>query len=299
MADRSPPPALSLDPADTRARAIRRIAAAFAEGGLDEPLREARLVLLAACRLTLSDLIMHGDSPLGEDTKSLESLAYRRLSREPLARITGQREFYGLPFGLSDATLIPRPDTETLVEATLDHARALGLDRRPIRILDLGTGSGAILAALLAHLPLAHGTGLDISPQAIETARQNIDHACGPGRAELRIGNWLDGLDGAFEIIVSNPPYIPSGEIAGLEPEVALHDPLLALDGGADGLEAYRTLARDIPSRLAIGGLVGLELGIGQGDAVQRLFSTAGLICRELRQDLGGIARAMVLSRPE
>lgn len=299
MADRPPPPALSLDPAETRARAIRRIAAAFTEGGLDEPLREARLVLLAACRLTSSDLILHGDSPLGEDARHLESFAYRRLTREPLARITGQREFYGLPFGLSDATLIPRPDTETLVEATLDHARALGLDTRPIRILDLGTGSGAILAALLAHLPLAHGTGVDISSQAIETAKQNIDRAGGPGRAELRIGNWLNGLDGAFEIIVSNPPYIPSGEIAGLEPEVALHDPLLALDGGADGLEAYRTLAREIPSRLAVGGLVGLELGIGQADAVQRLFSTAGLICRELRQDLGGIARAMVFSRPE
>ncbi len=298
MPEATAPAPLAIDPSESRSRAIRQIASAFALAGIDEPLREARLVLLAALGLTAADLIANGDRSLGENAKILELFAKRRLCREPLARLTGRREFYGLSFDLGPATLIPRPDTETLVDAVLDHARARGLDKRPITVVDLGTGTGAILAALLIHLPLARGLGIDLSPEAVGMAAQNVERACGVGRAELRAGNWLEGVAGEFEIIVSNPPYIPAGDIADLEREVAHHDPVLALDGGADGLDAYRALAEACPARLARGGLIGLELGIGQAEAVEGLFGKRGFARCELRPDLGGIPRALVLARP-
>jgi len=292
----APPASLVLAPDLSRDRAIRIIADAFRAAGIETPLREARILVCTALDLTPAALVLSGHLLLGDDHKRLETFTNRRAVREPMARISGHREFFGLDMSLSEATLVPRPDTETLVEAVLDHARARGLDQRPITVADLGTGSGAILAALLAHLPLASGLASDIAPQALETARKNLEvHGFG-NRVRFHLGSWLDGLDEGFDIIVSNPPYIPTGDIAGLAPEVARHDPLLALDGGADGLDAYRALARACPGKLSAQGFLALEIGFDQAKSVTALMQAAGLRREELRHDLAGHPRALIFS---
>jgi release factor glutamine methyltransferase len=223
------------------------------------------------------------------DAAVLDSFVARRLAGEPVDRITGSRGFWTLDLAVEPAVLSPRADTETIVRAALDR---LGPARR---ILDLGTGSGAILLALLAELPEARGVGVDVSPEALAVARRNADLSGLAARAAFLEGGWDAALGQRFDLVVSNPPYIPTGDIAGLDPEVRDHDPHLALDGGADGLDAYREILPLLPRLLTEDGSAVLEIGFGQGEDVARLSAEAGLTVLEIRPDLGGVPRAVVL----
>lgn len=285
-----------LTPATTRGEAVRIAAARLAAAGIEAPQREARLLLAATLGLTAADLLLAPDRAIGEAAAVLDAAVRRRAGREPFHRILGNREFYGLDLALSPATLVPRPDTETLVDAVLERLGAEGRGTAPLSVLDLGTGSGAILIALLAHLPRAIGTGTDLSDEALATAAANAARHVGD-RARFVTSNWFSNLAGRFDVIVSNPPYIAASEIAALEPEVARHDPLAALDGGADGLDAYRALAAGAQAHLADGGLIGLELGAGQQPAVAALFAAQGFAVVACRRDLAGIERALLFRR--
>jgi release factor glutamine methyltransferase len=260
---------------DTQARPLQPLADRLAPVAGEAARIEARWLLEAAA----------GDAAV------LESLLARRLAREPVDRVLGRRGFWTLDLAVTSAVLSPRSDTETIVRAALDAVKRKG----PLAILDLGTGSGAILLALLAELPEATGVGVDLSPDALDVARANAK-ANGLGdRAMFEHGDWGTLLGRHFDLVVSNPPYIPSGDIPGLDPEVRDHDPPLALDGGMDGLDAYRAILPLLPRLLADGGSAVLEIGIGQSDDVARLAGDAGLKVLEIRADLGGIPRAMVL----
>lgn len=275
--------------------ALRRaMAARLRAAGLPSPDLDARLLAAHALELSASDLL--SDNPVSPDAEArAEAVLSRRLAGEPVARILGEKEFWSLPFGLSPGTLVPRPDTETLMEEAL----SLIPDRQaPLRLLDLGTGSGAILAALLSELPAARGVGVDRSADAARTARDNLARLGFAHRSVILVGDWAEAVPGPFDLVVSNPPYIPSGDIATLDIEVRVHDPHAALDGGAGGLDAYAAIARALPRLLAPGGTCVLELGIGQEAAVARLLRDAGLAPATARRDLGGIARALSARRP-
>jgi len=283
---------LNFAPTTTRAEARAALARAFGEAGLDAPEREAALLLTRAGGWRPVDMISAPDAPLGESAQRLAAAAARRLAGEPLSRILGTREFWSLEFAISPDVLDPRADTETLVEAARTSMRV----RRDetLRILDFGTGSGALLCALLGEFPRATGIGVDLSPAAAEIARANVA-ALGLGaRATIRIGDWGQGLDGPFDLIVSNPPYIPAADIAGLDREVREHDPRLALDGGADGLDAYRALAPELTRLLEPKhGRFFLEFGLGQAEAVRAILERGGLIVDATLNDLGGHIRAI------
>jgi len=224
----------------------------------------------------------------------LEAFARRRLAGEPVARILGLKEFWGLPFRLSTETLVPRPDTETVVELALEMLCALPHSTGPARIADIGTGSGAILLSLLSELPDAIGVGTDISPAALMTASQNAAELGMMSRAGFVACNYAAALLGGFDLIVSNPPYIRSTDVAGLAVEVRDHDPHRALDGGADGLNAYRDLIPEAARLLKPGGALVVEAGIGQSGDIEAFMTAAGLtIAGAPRTDLGGVARAV------
>ncbi len=274
----------------TVADALRRGAAVLSAAGVDSPRLEARLLLAHAAGLQQEALLRDRDVPV--ETAPYAALLARRAAREPLALITGQQEFWSLPFAVSADTLIPRADSETLIEAAL----AARPDRAGTRsILDLGTGTGCLLLAALTEHPAAWGIGVDLSPGAAALARRNAAALGLASRAAMLCAHWDDALHARFDLVLSNPPYIPGPDIAGLMPEVALHEPRRALDGGPDGLDAYRDLLRRMPALLQPGGTAVLELGAGQAAAVSGLAEgwTAGL-CR----DLAGIERAIVLHRP-
>ena len=280
--------------AHTLAGLRRRLAAA----DIANPALDARLLVMAATGLSHEALIAVPERPVGEaEARRLDALATRRLAREPLSRILAEREFYGRPFTIGPASLDPRPDTETLVERALKFA---GSHQGPIHILDLGTGSGAVLVSLLAELPGARGTGTDMSEAALEVARANAIRHGVAGRARFVAANWCRGVQGCFDVILSNPPYISSGELYRLEREVRDHDPPCALDGGPDGLDAYRAIAADAAALLAPGGLVALEVGAGQDGEVANLFAGHGwelapeaAVCR----DLEGRVRVLAFRR--
>lgn len=276
----------------SRGESVRRIAARLAACGVEAPEREARLIVAFAANLPMIDMIVDPDKPLGEAGAKADLLAARRAAREPLSRILGKREFWGLAFAVSPAVLDPRADTETLVEAALEEMETRR--RENLRILDLGVGSGAIIAALLTELPFATGMGVDRSAEAAAVAEQNLAKLGLFERARVRVGDWSQGLEGPFDLIVSNPPYIPSDDINALAREVREHDPRLALDGGTDGLDAYRALAPQIARLLAPYGRFVLEHGEGQGGDVRRILRTAGLEPTGGRNDLGGIGRVVV-----
>ena len=232
----------------------------------------------------------------GAEAGAVAALTSRRLAREPVARIVGRKEFWGLPLKLNAHTLVPRPETETVVEAALAALDRGGARTRTLRILDLGTGSGALLLALLSELPAAVGVGTDISAEALACARDNAAALGLAQRASFVACDYGAALAGPFDLIVSNPPYIAHGDIAALAPEVSEFDPLRALDGGIDGLDGYRAIAADAPRLLAPNGSLVVELGAGQADAVISLMRGAGLVPTEPpRPDLAGIARALVL----
>jgi release factor glutamine methyltransferase len=285
------------DPATSRRAALRRAVAVLAEAGIGQAEGDARFLLLGLLNLSPRDLALDGDRPLGEaDASRLAPALSRRLAGEPVARILGAWEFWGLPFTLTPDTLVPRPDTETVVEAAL----ATLPDRKAaLRILDLGTGSGCILVALLTELPNATGIGLDLSLAALAAARDNAG-ANGVGhRTAFVCGDWCTALRGPFDLVVSNPPYIPAGDIPGLDREVAVHDPLRALDGGPDGLAAYRTIL----STLGGGGIakpgasVVVEIGHDQAAAVEAIGTAAGLRFMGRTRDLAGHDRTLMFRR--
>jgi release factor glutamine methyltransferase len=277
--------------------AARRILTArFATAGLDSAALDARLLIGAALQLDLTGLIAQGARTLTlDEADRLDAFALRRIAGEPVARILGTKEFWGLPLIVSADTLVPRPDTETVVEAALEIFRAESRTDSALRIADLGTGTGAILLALLSELPNATGIGTDLSAAALDIATAN---ACALGlasRAEFMIGDYADGLLDQFDLIVSNPPYIRSADIVSLAIEVRDHDPHLALDGGPDGLDAYRRIAPQASRRLSPGGLLVLEIGQGQDEDVARLVAAAGLtVAGSARADLAGIGRAVM-----
>ena len=249
------------------------------DGGIATPALDARVLLCHATGLSHERLIAHGRDPLlPEAAAHLAGYVARRLSGEPVSRIKGFREFYGREFRIDSDTLDPRPDTETLIGATLGIVAEEGLGDRPLRLLDLGTGSGCILVTLLAELPLAEGIGTDLSAGALRLAGENAQRLGVEARARFVAADWFTGLSGRFDLIVANPPYIPAEEIATLSPEVAGHDPRRALDGGQDGLEAYRRIAARAVDFLAPGGHLVVEIGASQAQAVFRLFQASGLI---------------------
>jgi len=286
-----------LGAATSRAEALAWLAETFGAAGIEEPKREARLALCHAGGFAAASLIAEPERSLGEPAAArLTEFAARRAAGEPFSKIAGRREFWGLTLIVSPEVLDPRPETETLVEAAL---KILGARRRnPLRILDLGVGSGAILCALLTECPMAQGLGVDASPAAVAVASRNIE-ACGlAGRADIRLGSWTEGVEGPFDLIVSNPPYVPSAEIDTLAREVRDFDPRLALDGGADGLDAYRTILPAAASLLSPGGRLIVEVGAGQGGAVLGLAARLGFVHAETRRDLAGIDRVVIGERP-
>lgn len=284
---------VSLAPSMTLAQARRTLAEAFAKAGLDSPELDARLLAGHVLGLDHTALTVKGEQCLGDDAaRTLAALAVRRLDREPVARILGVKEFWSLPIRVNDATLVPRPETETLVEASLAALDEGGSRTRALRILDLGTGSGALLIALLIELPSATGVGIDVSSQAVAAAHGNAARFGVASRASFAVGDFGAALASSFDLVVSNPPYIESDRIATLPPEVR-HDPRRALDGGSDGLDAYRAIAGQAPSLLGPGGHLVVELGLGQEDAVASLFRAAGLTPLPARPDLLGIPRAL------
>jgi release factor glutamine methyltransferase len=275
--------------------ARRKLAERFRNNTIDSAELDARLLSGDVLGLDLTGLITAANRVLtaGESVR-LESFAKRRLAGEPVARILGHKEFWGLQLKLSPATLVPRPDTETLVELALEILRDNGVPNRPLRIADLGTGSGAILLALLSELPRAHGVGTDISADALQTAETNAARAGFADRTSFIECDYASGLTGAFDLIVSNPPYIRSSDIASLAAEVRDHDPKAALDGGADGLDAYRVLIPQAACLLAPGAALVVEAGQGQSGDIEALMTAAGLTCgRPPKADLGGIRRAV------
>jgi release factor glutamine methyltransferase len=277
------------------AREARKLLArALEEKGLQEADLDARVLVRHATGIDPALPGLAAEKTLeAPQIERLREAAHRRLSREPVARILGRREFHGLDFALNPACLVPRPDTETIVDAALVLLPASA----PVRILDLGTGPGTILLALLAERPLAEGLGIDRSAEALEAARTNAE-ALGLGaRVRFAQGDWTEGLDGPFDLVVSNPPYIPSATCLALDPEVRDHDPRLALDGGLDGLDAYRLILGGIGRVLTPAGRVVLELGIGQAAPVAAIALSHGFVVAGLHSDLAGIPRALVLQR--
>jgi len=277
----------------TIAQARRALADAFRRAGLDSPELDARLLTGHALGLDHARLAAESDHKLGDqEIGALAALAARRLRREPVARILGRKEFWGLELRITEATLVPRPETETLVEAALAAIDRDGARSRALRIADLGTGSGALLLALLHELPNATGIGTDVSREALTSAADNAGRLGLAGRAAFAAGDFGAALEGRFDLVVSNPPYVASGELEALEPEVR-HDPRRALDGGADGLDCYRTISAQARRLLKAGGHLVVELGIGQEPAVAGLFRAAGLAPLPARPDLAGIPRAL------
>lgn len=275
--------------------ARRTLAARLKSAGISEAELDARILLGAVLDLDLTGMIAQATRPLTPaEAALLAQYAQRRIAGEPVARIIGEKEFWGLPLQLAPATLVPRPDTETVVEFALELLRAGGdLDRR-LRIADLGTGTGAILLALLSELPAATGMGTDISEAALHTAAANAVRAGLSARATFIACDYASGLSGPFDLIVSNPPYIRSAEIGGLAVEVRNHDPLTALDGGADGLDAYRALVPQAAGLLAPGAALVVEAGAGQSGQIEALMVAAGLTpAPSPKADLAGIPRAV------
>jgi release factor glutamine methyltransferase len=286
-------------------QARRALAARFRAAGLDSPELDARVLVGHALALDHTALVAAGAQPLDAAAAAcIEAFAARRLAGEPVSRIVGSREFWGLPLTVTPAVLVPRPETETVVELALALVDQGGARTRPLRIADLGVGSGAILLALLSELPDARGLGTDIAVDALDVARRNAAQLGLADRAELLVSDYTAALQGPFDLVVSNPPYVATGDIASLDREVRDHDPTGALDGGADGLAAYRAIASDVGRLLAPAGHLGpaghlvVEIGAGQQRDVEFLLAAQGLAIGTVRHDLSGIVRAVAAGLP-
>jgi len=286
-----------LKPDVSAAEACRLLAQMFRDRGLESPELDARLLVGHALRIERGHLVANGDRLLdAREADAVAARAARRLAREPVARIVGRKEFWSLDLRVDPAVLVPRPETETVVEAALLTIDAAAREQ-PLRLLDIGTGSGALLLALLSELPNAFGLGVDISSAALDVARANATALGFAERCAFAAGDGGRALSGPFDIIVSNPPYVAHGEMASLAPEVREHDPALALDAGADGLDGYRMIAADAYRLLAPDGSLVVELGAGQEVNAAALLTKAGLTITGARKDLAGISRALTAKR--
>ena len=269
---------------------LRSAAVALADAGIDAPAREARILLAHALGRASTTLLNPTELI---DPAIFNALLVRRCAREPMALILGSQGFWTLDLAVSGETLIPRADSEALIEAAL-AARA---DRGAVRrVLDLGTGTGCLLLAALVEFPAAFGIGVDCNPAAAALASANAARNDLAGRAAFLAGDWAAGLDGRFDLILSNPPYITTADMVDLMPEIRSHEPVTALDGGVDGLDCYRAILAAVPGLLAPDGVAVLELGAGQGADVSALAVSAGLQVLAMRADLGGIARALIVA---
>jgi len=274
--------------------ALDLLVRAFRPAGIENAEADARVLVGHALRLDRAKLIAQSDRILeARETDAISALASRRLKHEPVSRILGLKEFWSLGLAVSPDVLVPRPETETVIEAALDFIVRSGLRMEKLRVLDIGTGSGALLLALLHELPAATGIGTDISPAALTIARENAAYFGFDSRSSFVVSDIASDIQGQFDLVVSNPPYVVRGEIASLAPEVRDYDPLVALDGGDDGLAAYRAIAADAKRLLATGGRLYVELGAGQEAAVRMLFTDAGLAVGSVREDLAGIPRVL------
>lgn len=285
----------------TVADARRALSRQLQAGGIESPELDARLLMGDVLRLDLTGLFTSaGRIITAGEAVQLAALADRRRAGEPVARIIGHKEFWGLALKLSADTLVPRPDTETIVEAVLSQLRAESRSEAALRIADLGTGSGAILLALLSELPLARGIATDINMAALQTARGNAAGLGLSGRAGFVLCNYADALAGGLDVIVSNPPYIRSADMATLDAEVRDHDPHRALDGGPDGLDAYREIIPAAAGLLAPGGWLVVEVGYDQDQDVGGIMRAAGFALPVPSQpDLAGIRRAVLGKRTD
>ncbi len=286
----------------TRVEAIAKIADFLIESGVadSEAQDDARALLLGVTGVTRLELAMTPRAPLTEDeARQLTDYATRRAAREPVSRILGARGFWTLDLIVAPDVLDPRPDTETLVRTTLE----LMTERRdaPLNILDLGAGSGAVLCALLSEFPEAYGVAVDLSPEACDATQANLEHCGLAARAGVMRGYWTEALDSRFDIIVSNPPYVRAEDISDLDPEVRLFDPVLALDGGEDGLNGYRAIVADATRLLAEDGLLAFEVGVDQAVGVAGLLGAQGFSIVQIGRDAGGherVVAAQLAARP-
>jgi release factor glutamine methyltransferase len=268
------------------------------EAGIADARLDARLLVEHFSGTNQADAIGRPEMLIGaEAVAAIRQALARRVAGEPVHRILGFREFYGLKLHLSPETLEPRPDTETLVDAMLPHLRQIAATAGTCRILDLGTGTGAIALALLAQVPHAKAVGADISTDALATASRNARENGLSDRFQAVLSDWFEKISGTFHVIVANPPYISSKELETLQGEVRNFDPARALDGGADGLDAYRTIAAQAKAYLDAAGRVAVEIGHTQRQDVTRLFQASDLHLIEARKDLGGRDRVLVFAR--
>ncbi|MEM9058873.1 MAG: peptide chain release factor N(5)-glutamine methyltransferase [Pseudomonadota bacterium] len=276
---------------ETAEALIRRSVRDLEASGVENAQRDARLLMRWALDVDGAALAARLAEPVPDDARKrfLEAIA-RRSAREPLSHITGCREFWRRPFRVTRDVLDPRPETETLI------AEALHRGPQP-RILDLGLGTGCILLTLLAEWPNAQGTGVEISEAALAVARTNAQDLGVDGRADLRLGNWYDGINGPFDLIVSNPPYIAADEIEGLSVEVRDFEPIEALTDGSDGLDAYSAIAQGARNMLTESGTLMVEIGAGQSHAVAGLLASAGLLVQAIIPDLDQRPR-VIIARP-
>jgi release factor glutamine methyltransferase len=285
---------MHLRPEQSIADAVAVMTRVFAEAGIATAPRDARFLLQGIVDVDGAQLLSGSTRPLGALAERVSDAVCRRLRHEPISRILGRREFYGREFIVTPDVLDPRPDTEAVIELALDVIGTSELSGRALSIADVGTGSGILIATMLAELPNATGMATDISPAALNVARRNVEKLGVADRVSFAATSSLDGCSGPFDLLISNPPYIPKGEIAGLEPDVKDFDPMAALDGGADGLQVYREIARNAvelqrPLRIV------LEVGSTQADAVEAIFLASGARPLGRRADLGGHTRAVAL----
>lgn len=279
----------------TRGSLVAETAAALSSAGFEEPRRQARRLVASALAISPADLFGEPDRAVDEQQIILlNGMLSRMVENEPLSRIVGRREFWGLEFVLSGATLDPRPESETVVEAVL---RRQSQRNAPLRLLDLGTGTGCLLLAVLSEIPAATGFGIDIGEDAIRTAADNAARLGLRERALFLVGDWAAALSGSFDAIIANPPYIASAQLPLLPHAVARYDPWPALDGGADGLASFRAIAADLPRLLAPEGIFVTEVGVGQADEVAKIVKAHGLTADGIEKDLAGIARCVVAHR--
>ncbi|MBA2126418.1 peptide chain release factor N(5)-glutamine methyltransferase [Hyphomicrobium methylovorum] len=288
---------LSFSPDDSVSTALSKMSRALVDAGIEDAAsaqRDARFLLQGVLGVDGASLLTAPERPLGGKASALVDAAHRRLRHEPISRILGSREFYGREFVVTPDVLDPRPDTEAVVDLAMAFCAEAGFIERPVRIADIGTGSGILIGTLLAELPLATGIATDVSAPALAVAERNAERLGVSDRCTFVLTSGLDGRDETFDLIVSNPPYIPSGDIATLGAEVRDFDPVVALDGGRDGLNIYREFARGLVPRLRQGCLI-VEFGSGQDADIERIFSECGWRVKTWKRDLGGHIRAVAL----
>jgi release factor glutamine methyltransferase len=280
--------------AQTVATVRRALTEQLRQAGIDSADADARLLIGHAIGIDRAAMAAAANRTVtAQERLTLDAMTERRMDREPVSRILGRKEFWSLMLNVTPDVLVPRPETETVIEVALDFVTRGNLRMETLRVLDIGTGSGALLLALLTELPNATGTGTDISAKALAVAHDNAALHRLAARCIFVECDIASGLAGPFDLIVSNPPYIAHGDIAGLDAEVRDFDPAIALDGGADGLDGYRAIAHEARRLLAPDGRLIVELGASQEVAVAALFSSAGLAPGSARKDLAGIPRAL------